>query len=151
MLRLLPFATLALAATLPALLGQAAESPTPALPTMASRLDSAMNDIAVLKRLVADQGQRIVTLERTIRVLQAPPSAAARTQVTWEGIKPGMSRAQVVELLGDPKFNEAVMDRQTLIYGPEVNNPVGRVTIVDDRVTQVEYPRGRIIVTPSAK
>ena len=86
-----------------------------------------------------------------ITAIELARTAAARTQVTWDGIKPGMSRAQVVEILGDPKFNEAVMDRQTLIYGPEVNNPVGRVTIVDDRVTQVEYPRGRIIVTPSAK
>jgi hypothetical protein len=116
------------------------------------RLDDAVAEIAMLKRLVMEQNQRITALERTVQALRPTQSAAARMLITWEGIKLGMSRAQVVEILGEPKFTEAVMDRQTLLYGTDVTNPLGKVVIIDDRVTQVEYPRGRVILTvPPAK
>ncbi len=121
-------------------------------PKLDRRLDDAVAEITLLKKLVAEQGQRITTLERTVRALQpATQSPAARAVIAWEGIRLGMSRVQVVEILGEPKFTESVMDRQTLIYGTDVTNPVGRVMIVGDRVTQVEYPRGRVILAARAK
>lgn len=115
------------------------------------RLDSAVAEIAALKRLLVDQGQRISALERSVRALQpAAPSAAARALATWDGIKLGMSRVQVLEILGEPKFTESVVDRQTLLYGNDTVSPAGRVTIVDDRVTQVEYS-GRVMLAVPAK
>jgi outer membrane protein assembly factor BamE (lipoprotein component of BamABCDE complex) len=56
-----------------------------------------------------------------------------------------MSRAQVVEILGEPKSTDVVMDRQTLFY-KDATNPIGEVVIADDRVSEVSSPKFQIYV-----
>ena len=60
-----------------------------------------------------------------------------------------MSRDQVVEILGEPKSTDSVIDRQTLFY-KDGTTPIGRVVITDDRVSEVASPRFQINV-PSQK
>ena len=104
------------------------------------RLDDAVKEIALLKRMMADQDQRIASLERTVRSLRPALLAASQPIRTswrnvegWAAVKIGMSRAQVVEILGEPQSTFTVIDRQTLYY-KEAANPVGNVIITDDRV-----------------
>jgi hypothetical protein len=118
-----------------------------------TRLDDAAKEIARLKGIVADQDRRIASLERTMRSLQAAVLAAARPVATipwktpegWAAVKIGMSRAQVLEVLGEPKSTDSVMDRQTLFYkdGPEI---IGNVVITDDRVSEVNSRRFQIFI-----
>ena len=126
------------------LLGQTPDTPAD---------DSAAREIALLKRTVADQDRRIAILERTVRSLQATAFAAARTVRPswrnvegWAAVKIGMSRDQVVEILGEPKSTDIVIDRQTLFY-KDAADPVGNVVITDDRVSEVSSPRFQIFVT----
>jgi hypothetical protein len=119
-------------------------------------LDDAVKEIAALKLMAADQDRRIAGLERTVRSLQTTVLAAARPTPTswktlegWASIKIGMSRAQVVDILGEPKSAEAVMDRQTLLY-TDAAEPVGRVVLMDDRVSEVASQRFQVYA-PSPK
>ena len=64
----------------------------------------------------------------------------------WAAVKIGMSHDQVVEILGEPKFTDIVIDRQTLSY-KDVSVPVGNVVITDDRVSEVASPRFQIYAT----
>jgi outer membrane protein assembly factor BamE (lipoprotein component of BamABCDE complex) len=64
----------------------------------------------------------------------------------WAAVKIGMSRDQVVEILGEPKSTYSVMDHETLFY-KDVTDPVGNVIITDDRVSEVDSPRFQIYVT----
>src|ERR1700730_3360613 len=97
-----------------------------------TRLDDAVKEIAQLKRMAADQERRIASLENTVRSQQRAILASARPVPTvpwrtvegWAAVKIGMSRAQVVEILGEPKSTDSVIDRQTLFY-KEANAPVG--------------------------
>jgi hypothetical protein len=115
------------------------------------RLDDAAKEIALLKRMVADQDQRIATLERNVRSLRSSLLAASQQPVRtswrniegWAAIKIGMSRAQVVEILGEPQSTFTVIDRQTLFY-KDATNPVGNVVITDDRVSEVDSPRFQV-------
>jgi hypothetical protein len=119
-----------------------------------SRLDDAVKEIAQLKRIAADQDRRIVGLERTVRAQQNAILAAARPVPTvpwrtlqgWAAVKVGMSRDQVVEILGEPKSTDSVIDRQTLFY-KDGTTPIGRVVITDDRVSEVASPRFQIYVS----
>jgi hypothetical protein len=121
-----------------------AETPDP-------RLDDAIKEIALLRRMAADQDRRIASLERTTRAQQNAILALARpvpaipwkTPEGWAAVKVGMSRAQVVEILGEPQSTDAVIDRQTLFY-KEATAPVGHVVITDDRVSEVTSNRFRI-------
>ena len=122
------------------------------------RLDDAVKEIALLKRMAADQDQRIASLERLVRSQQSAILAAARRPVPtiswrtlegWAAVKIGMPRAQVVEILGEPNSTDSVIDRQTLFY-KEAATPVGRVVLTDDRVSEVASPRFQIYV-PSQK
>jgi len=114
--------------------------------------DDSAKEIALLKRTVADQERRIATLERTVRSLQTTAVAATRTVRPswrnvegWTAVKLGMSRDQVVEILGEPKSTDIVIDRQTLFYKDGAD--VGNVVITDDRVSEVASPRFQIFVT----
>jgi phage-related minor tail protein len=114
------------------------------------RLAAAEKEIAALKTRATDQDRHIAELERTIRQLQAAVRAIEHPAPTswknlegWTSLKIGMSRAQVVEILGDPKTTEAVMDRQTLRY-EENKELVGSVVLVDDRVTEVSCDRFQV-------
>ena len=116
--------------------------------------DDSAKEIALLKRTVADQERRIATLERTVRSMQSTVLATARpvrpswrNAEVWAAVKLGMSRDQVVEILGEPKSTDIVIDRQTLFY-KDGAAPVGNVVIVDDRVAEVSSPRFQIFVTP---
>ena len=85
------------------------------------RLDEALVDITALKKLVAEQNRHITALEKAIETLQLqvkavdpqksageervktpPPAPVSPWQVpsSWIRIKEGMSRSQVVEILG---------------------------------------------------
>jgi hypothetical protein len=118
------------------------------------RLDDAFKEIALLRRMATDQDRRIASLERTMRAQQSALLAATRPVPTipwrtpegWAAVKIGMSRAQVVEVLGEPKSTDSVIDRQTLFY-KEATAPVGHVVITDDRVSEVASPRFQIYIT----
>lgn len=125
------------------------------------RLDEALADIALLKRLIAEQDRRIADLEKTIKSLHAtavvpepppaerakpvvrPPAAKWQNPLAWGLIAEGMSRAQVEDILGKPATVEAVIDYQTLIYKTDASSPrpvTGSVKLTDDRVSQVNPP-----------
>jgi hypothetical protein len=118
-----------------------------------ARLDDAMKEIAQLKRIAADQDRRIATLESAVRAQQRAILAATRPVPTvpwrslegWAAVKLGMSRAQVLEILGEPKSTDTVIDRQTLYYKDSAI-PIGQVVITDDRVSEVTCPRFQIYV-----
>ena len=125
-----------------------------------TRLDDAVKEIAQLKRMAADQDRRIATLENTVRLQQRAIVAAARPSTVpvlswrtlegWVAVKVGMSRAQVVEILGEPKSTDIVMDRQTLFYRDAAAVPIGEVVITDDRVSEINSTAFQI-QTPSQK
>src|SRR5450432_1786671 len=102
--------------------------------TTNTRLDDAVKEIAQLKRIATDQDRRIASLERTVRSQQSAILAAARpvpaiswrTLEGWAAVKVGMSRAQVVEILGEPKSTDVVIDRQTLFY-KDATTTIGQV------------------------
>jgi hypothetical protein len=127
--------------------GLSGETPDP-------RLDDAVKEIALLKRMAADQDRRIASLERTVRspqnailaVTRRAPTISWRTLEGWAAVKIGMSRDQVVEILGEPNSADAVIDRQTLSY-KDAATPVGHVVITDDRVSEVASPRFQIYIT----
>jgi hypothetical protein len=140
--------------TLPLLFGQS----TPGQ-TRDRRLDEALSDISLLKRLIKEQDRRIADLEKTLHPLQpaAPVSAVevrprvvgkpagARWQdpLAWMQIREGMSRAQVEEILGKPTSVDAVIDYQTLNYKGDVPGGgvlTGSVKLTDDRVSAVSPP-----------
>jgi len=112
--------------------------------------DDSAKEIALLKRTVADQERRIATLERTVRSLQTTAVAAARTvrpswrnAEGWTAVKLGMSRDQVVEILGEPKSTDIVIDRQTLFY-KDATSLFGQVVVTDDRVSEAVSPKFQI-------
>jgi hypothetical protein len=119
-----------------------------------TRLDDAVKEIALLKRMMADQDRRLATLENTVRSQQRAilaatrpfPVISSRTLEGWAAVKVGMSRAQVVEILGEPRSTEVVIDRQTLFYKEANTTPIGQVVITDDRVSEVTSPRFQIYV-----
>ena len=136
--------------------GLPGQTPDARLDDAVKRLDDAVKEIALLKRMTADQDRRIAGLERTVRAQSATlaasrpvPTIPWKTLEGWAAVKVGMSRAQVVEILGEPQSTDAVIDRQTLFY-KEATAPVGHVVITDDRVSEVTSNRFRIY-TPSQK
>ena len=137
--------------------GSSGQTPDRRLDDAVNRLDDAVKEIAQLKRIAADQDRRIAGLERTVRAQQNAILAAARPVPTipwktlegWAAVKVGMSRDQVVEILGELKSTDSVIDRQTLFY-KDGTTPIGRVVITDDRVSEVASPRFQINV-PSQK
>ncbi len=121
--------------------------------TQDTRLDDATKEIALLRRLASDQDRRIAGLESAVRSMQTTVLALARSAPTngsriaerWAAVKIGMSRDQVVSILGEPSSTDIVIDRQTLHY-KEANNPVGTVVIIDDRVSEVASFRFEIYI-----
>jgi hypothetical protein len=127
------------------------------------RIEDAVAEITLLKRVVAEQDRRIATLEKAldtsrlgavanpessavsgrVAVTQATTSTPWRTRSVWSGIKEGMSRAQVVAILGQPTSVNVVSILQTLFYRGEVSGSAsvtGTVELMDDRVWQVNVP-----------
>jgi hypothetical protein len=127
------------------------------------RIEDAFAEITLLKRVVAEQDRRIVTLEKAldtsrlgsvsdpqssgvpsrVTASQAASSTPWKTPSVWSLIKRGMSRAQVVGILGQPTSIDAVSNYQTLFYRGEVSgsgSATGTVKFDDDRVWQVNVP-----------
>jgi hypothetical protein len=120
------------------------------------RIEDALAEITLLKRVVAEQDRRIATLERArdtsgigaiadprssgaldrVTARQATISAPWKTPSVWRRIKEGMSRAQVVAILGQPASIDAISNYQTLFYRGEVSGSgsvTGTVKLYDDR------------------
>src|SRR5579862_7571550 len=81
-----------------------------------TRADDSAREIALLKRTVADQERRLASLERTVRSLQTtavagtrPVRPSWRNVEGWAAVQIGMSRDQVVEILGEPKSTDIVI------------------------------------------
>jgi len=126
------------------------------------RLDEALVDITLLKRLVKEQDRRIADLEKTVKALQAAaaterPTPAAEERVraivrpparwlnplAWSQIREGLSRAQVEEILGPPTSVESVIDYQTLVYKGDIpgrGTVAASIKLTDDRVSQITPP-----------
>jgi hypothetical protein len=121
--------------------------------TLDTRLDDTVKEMALLKRMLANQEQRIATLESTVRAQQREILAATRALQPvssrsiegWAAVRLGMSRDQVLSILGEPKSTETVIDRQTLYY-KDGANPIGQVVITDDRVSEVASPKFQIYI-----
>jgi len=110
-----------------------------------------MQEVAQLRRTVAEQDRRIAHLEHDLKALQIdtvpgpiPPLAPAwLSPSNWGLIRAGMSRTQVVEILGPPTRETAVMDVQTLYYnrGPGSTSMLsGTITLAADRLTEMTPP-----------
>jgi hypothetical protein len=115
------------------------------------QFDELKQDIAQLKRTIAEQDRRIAQLEKDVRALQISavpgpiPSLvpAWHSASNWNLIKVGMSRVQIVEILGPPTREGSVMDVQTLYYNPGANSTStlsGTITLVGDRLTEMTPP-----------
>jgi hypothetical protein len=120
---------------------QAAKSDTEA------RLDQAFKQIQSLNTLVTGQASRITNLERSVRALQdqltTPVGSGWKTAEGWAQVRIGMSRTEVENILGSPRTVNAVIDKQTLTYGTS-SGVVGTVTLVDDRVSNLEAAQFKI-------
>lgn len=127
--------------------------------TRDQRLNEAVAEIALLKRMVRQQDRRIADLENALRTIQqaegvavvegkvkVPPkplSAPWQNPLAWTRVQVGISRSQVEELLGKPTSVDAVIDYQTLNYKGDVPGGrvlTGSVKLTDDRVTTVSPP-----------
>ena len=119
-----------------------------------SRIDQLEKETTQLKATVAEQGRRINELENTLKALQAvliptpkpipAPTPPWHEPSNWTLIRPGMSEAQVVQILGPPTNVEAETDVRTLLYetGSSATRPLkGSVTLTDDRVTATQPPK----------
>ncbi len=126
------------------------------------RLDDALIDIRLLKRVVDEQARRITDLEKTVKALQAAVAAGAdrpaenrarvgpkpfagpkwQNPIAWSEINKGMSRTDVESILGAPTSVDSVIDYQTLHYSGSVGGEVisGTVKLEDDRVSAVSPP-----------
>jgi hypothetical protein len=112
-----------------------------------ARLDQVFKQIQGLNTLVTAQASRITNLERSVRALQdrltTPVGNGWNTAEGWAQVRVGMSRAEVERILGSPRTVDAVIDKQTLTYGT-AGDVVGTVTLVDDRVSNLEAAQFKI-------
>ena len=129
--------------------------------TIEKRLDDAIAEITILKRVIAEQDRRISDLEKAILSLQSsavpgreqtgalekssgPQSSkpAWHNNAVWERVEDGMSESQVVALLGKPTSVESGVIR-TLFFRGEVPGSgfvSGNVQLFNDRVLLVNKP-----------
>ena len=136
------------------ILGLLACSSLASAQTQDSRLDQLEEETARLKATVAEQGRRITELENTIKTLHAilipvpkpipAPTPAWQEPSGWTLLRPGMSEAQVVQILGQPTGVEAETDVRVLLYetgSSAVKTFKGTVTLIDDRVSAAQPPK----------
>lgn len=119
-----------------------------------SRVDGLIKQMDQLTKQVSEQGQRIASLEKEVKALQTPPPPPQPASIpapvpawysatNWSMIKPGMSEAQVTEILGAPTSVQTVEDTRKLFYGPDphsTNTLAGSLTLMDDRVIAMTPP-----------
>jgi len=108
--------------------------------------------VKTLKESAAGAGtiaEAILKLERAVKELKAIPAPAPIPALTpawhlasnWNLVKPGISRAQVLEILGPPTKETSVMDTQTLYYSDSgATGLTGSITFVGDRLTIMVPP-----------
>ncbi len=120
-------------------------------PTQAEKIIQLTAEVAQLKVRVADQEQKIAQLEAAVKALQVsavpepipPVTPQWYVSTNWLLIKPGMSRAQIVDVLGPPTRETTVLDTQTLYYTSDVRSATalsGTITLVGDRLTSMTPP-----------
>jgi hypothetical protein len=131
--------------------------------TIEQRLNDAMNEITILKRVIAEQDRRITQLEKAVEALRsvsapsgeqkeaASEPAKSKTSkalwqdpAAWAKIQEGMSEAQVVAILGKPTSVENEASLRALIYETKksmgAGSPSGKVKLLDGRVWLIEIP-----------
>ena len=130
------------------------------------RLETAVADIAMLKRVIEEQERRITELEDAIRRLQGSvgtgavasttgagpttrstqqsPNSGWMQEANWSRVRNGMSELQVIGILGPPTSAETTVSGfRTLYYrGPIAGSGFvsGNVKLNDDRVWQTNKP-----------
>lgn len=117
------------------------------------RVEKLTMEVDDLKRTVADQDKRIAVLEQTVKMLQAAanplpapipsPTPAWKSPSGWVQVKPGMSEADVISLLGPPTSVSSVEDSRMPYYQPgssSTSTLSGTVTLKDDRVVAMTPP-----------
>lgn len=129
-------------------------------PSADDRVTNLELEVALLKRLLAEQDRRITALEKKLAVGTSdvsavsspapgdrltPPSAARGWQVArnWAKIRNGMSERQVTDILGAPTSTEDLGPFRTLFYRGEVTGSgfvSGNVELNKDRVWQINTP-----------
>jgi TolA-binding protein len=120
--------------------------------TQEERIAQLEKAVKALQERAAGAGtiaESILKLEEAVKELKATPAPTPIPSLTppwhsasnWNLIKQGMSRAQVVEILGPPTNETSVVDTQTLYYTDSVEAKLtGSVTFVGDRVTTMVPP-----------
>ena len=110
-------------------------------------------EITALKQIVAMQDRRIAQLESALKFraqIEQPPTIALASNEpawkrpdSWVKVRSGMSRAQVVAILGVPTSARGGTDYSTLFFQGEVRGSgqvTGTVQLADDRVYLVNTP-----------
>ena len=114
-----------------------------------AQLEKAVKALQESGARTANISEAILKLEGAVRDLKAIPQPAPiplvvpawQSAANWNLVKPGMSRTQVVEILGPPTKESAVMDTQTLYYGDTAASRLaGSITLVGDRLTAMMPP-----------
>ena len=130
----------------------------------AARLDAVVNDLATMRRAMAEQEKRLSVLEQAIKELRQEsrpgtpgadlgrprPSTSAQSRApwqvpaNWDRVQVGMSESQVVAILGPATSVKRVSDLRTLLYRGEVpgsGTVSGNVELGgEDRVYLVNKP-----------
>ena len=115
------------------------------------RITELTHEVEQLKRTILEQDRRITQLEKDVKALQVssvpgpiPPLIPLwHAAANWNQIKAGMSRAQIVDILGAPTRETTVLDVQTLYYAPDSRSSStlsGTITLVGDRLTSMMPP-----------
>jgi hypothetical protein len=139
----------------------AASSICAAQTTDHDRLEAALSDIALLKRVVSEQNRRIADLEKQVRTLSSgsaaveygsealPPRQSTQTSQpwktpsAWDRIRNGISQSQVTDILGRPTSVSDVGPYRTMFYRghvPGSGSVTGTVELNEDRVWPVNKP-----------
>ncbi len=127
------------------------------------RSDAVASELALIRRIIAEQDRRLSELEQAVRALQEgsargrPDANVRRSRPTvsgqalppwqvpgnWDRIKVGMSESQVTSILGPPTSAEQVAGLRTLFYRGEVSGSglvSGNIKLGEDRVYLVNKP-----------
>ena len=114
-----------------------------------AQLEKAMKAMQENGARAGNIADAILKLEAAVRDLKAIPAPGPIPALTppwhsasnWNLLMQGMSRAQVVELLGPPTRETSVIDTQTLYYGDSAAARLtGSVTLEGDRLTKMVPP-----------
>jgi len=131
--------------------------------TVEQRLNDTLNEITILKRVIAEQDRRISQLEKAVEALRAgsaadkgqtgaasEPAKSKTSKALWQDpaawgkVQEGMTEEQVVALLGKPTSVESEASYRVLIYETKkamgAGALSGKVKLLDGRVWLIESP-----------